>query len=340
MKKLSFLLPALLATAFAGPLFAVSYTEEKDWVRLADINAKPMNQHGDIAVASNGEIYVSTMDPGAGIQVFSPDGKLLRNVPNAPNDFHGFIIRKDDEGEFIYGPRLSGETIVKLTLDGKLVREIPASAIPDQFKNKVAPNTKKGPDGTVAKNPVEGNSFLRMTGIAVAPNGDIYVTDGYASDYVHRFDRTGKYLASFGGKKEPYSFKTLHKIAVDTRFTPARLIGLDRANLRVVHMSLEGEFLGVVATDLLLPSAAAIQGDYAVIGELKGRVTILDKEGKVVTHLGANEKVEEVGTNRTPPAQWRHGILNAAHGVTFDAQGNIYASEWTTTGRVHKFVKQ
>jgi len=36
----------------------------------------------------------------------------------------------------------------------------------------------------------------------VAPNGDLYVTDGYASDYVHRFDRDGKYLKSFGGKKE------------------------------------------------------------------------------------------------------------------------------------------
>jgi hypothetical protein len=333
-------LTALVAASFTGSLLAVSYTEEKDWVRLAEVNARPMNQHGDIAVASNGEIYVSTMDPAAGIQVFSPEGKLLRNVPNAPNDFHGFVIRKDDTGEFIYGPRLSGETIVKLTLDGKLVLEIPASAIPDQFKNKVQPNTKKGPDGNIAKNPVEGNSFLRMTGIDVAPNGDIYVTDGYASDYVHRFDRTGKYLASFGGKKEPYSFKTLHKIAIDTRFTPARIIGLDRANLRVVHMSLDGEFLGVVATDLLLPSAVSIQGDYAVIGELKGRVTILDKEGKVVAHLGANDKTDEIGTNRTDAAKWRHGILNAAHGVTFDAKGNVYASEWTTTGRVHKFVKQ
>ena len=338
MKKI--LLTAFVTAAFMGRALAASYTEEKDWVRLADINARPMNQHGDIAVASNGEIYVSTMDPGAGIQVFSPEGKLLRNVPNAPNDFHGFIIRQDAEGEFIYGARLSGETIVKLTLDGKLMLEIPASAIPDQFKNKVQPNTKKGPTGEIAKNPVEGNSFLRMTGIAVAPNGDIYVTDGYASDYVHRFDRTGKYLASFGGKKEPYSFKTLHKIAIDTRFTPARIIGLDRANLRVVHMSLDGEFLGVVATDLLLPSAVAIQGDYALIGELKGRLTILDKEGKVVAHLGANDKADEIGTNRTEPAKWRNGILNAAHGVTFDAKGNVYASEWTTTGRVHKFVRQ
>src|SRR5436309_751117 len=84
-------------------------------------------------------------------------------------------------------------------------------------------------------------------------HGDVYVTDGYASDYVHRFDRAGLYLKSFGGRKEPYGFKTLHKIAIDPRFEPARIIGCDRANMRVVHLSLEGEFLGVVAKDLLLP---------------------------------------------------------------------------------------
>ena len=81
---------------------------------------------------------------------------------------------------------------------------------------------------------------LLLTGLDVAPNGDIYVTDGYASDYIHRFDKTGKYLASFGGKKAPYSFNTLHKLAIDTRFQPARIIACDRANNRVVHLSLDG----------------------------------------------------------------------------------------------------
>ena len=57
----------------------------------------------------------------------------------------------------------------------------------------------------------EGRAF-------VDANGDLFVVDGYSSDYVHRFDKTGKYLASFGGKGEPYKFRTLHKIAVDTRF--------------------------------------------------------------------------------------------------------------------------
>jgi outer membrane protein assembly factor BamB len=158
----------------------------------------------------------------------------------------GFVIHKDADGEFIYAVRLATgpkeseqawaglpeQAIVKLTLDGQVVRSISAAAIPDRFKNK---------------NP-DGRPYLRLTGIAVAPNGDIYVTDGYASDYIHRFDRTGKYLASFGGRGEPYNFRTLHKLAIDTRSSPPRLIACDRANNRVVHLSLHGEMLGIVAS--------------------------------------------------------------------------------------------
>lgn len=338
MNKL--LLTALAAVALVGNAFAVTYAEDKDWVRLPDINSRPTNLHGDVAVAANGDVYVSTMDPDAGVQVFSPEGKFLRNVPGAPNDFHGFVIRKDKDGEFIYGPRLNAQTIVKMTLDGKVVLEIPASAIPDQFKNVVPPNTKKNASGEIPKNPDEGKRILKMTGMDVAPNGDLYVTDGYSSDYVHRFDRNGKYLTSFGGKKEPYGFKTLHKIAIDTRFTPARIIGTDRANLRVVHLSLDGEILGVVATDLLLPAAVAIRGDYALIGEIKGRVTLLDKTGKVVARFGANDKADEVGTNKAEPAQWRPGVVTAPHGVAFNSRGDVFVSEYNTFGRVHLFVRQ
>src|SRR5688572_17514145 len=195
------LLTALTLTAIVGHAFAIEYKAAKDFVRLPDVNSRATNQHGDVAVSSKGEIYVSTMDPNAGVQVFSADGKFLRNVPGAPNDFHGFVIRKDKDGEFIFGPRVEQHSIVKMTLDGKKVMEIPASAIPDKFKNIRQPNTKKNAKGEIAKLADEGKPYVRMTAMDVAPNGDLYVSDGYASDYVHRFDRNGKYLTSFGGKE-------------------------------------------------------------------------------------------------------------------------------------------
>jgi hypothetical protein len=318
------LLSAFALVALGSHAFALDYQAVPDWYKLPEGRPQMGNMHGDVAVSSNGDVYVSTMDPKAGVQVYAPNGKFLRLVPDAPPDFHGFVIHKDADGEFIYGPRLGAGNILKLTLDGKEVLNIPSSSIPDEFKTKDK----------------EGKPIVRLTAMDVAPNGDLFVVDGYSSDYIHRFDKTGKYLKTIGGKQEPYGFKTLHKIAIDTRFDPPRLIGCDRANGRVVHLSLEGDFLGVIAKDLLLPAAVAIHGDYAVIGELKGRVTILDKAGQVVAQLGANTAADEVGTNKTEPDKWRPGIVTAPHGVAFNEHGDIFVSEYSIYGRVHRFDRK
>jgi hypothetical protein len=110
-----------------------------------------------------------------------------------------------------------------------------------------------------------------------------------------------------------------------------RIIATDRLNNRVVHLSLDGEFLGVVNDDLELPAALAIDGDNVVVGELNGRVTILDQAGKVVTHIG---------TNRVPPERWRTGYVIAPHGVATNAAGDVFVAEFCTFGRVHKFDRR
>jgi hypothetical protein len=165
-----------------------------------------------------------------------------------------------------------------------------------------------------------------LTGVDVAPNGDLYVTDGYSSDYVHRFDENGRYLASFGGKGPPYNFNTLHKIAIDERYDPPRLIATDRANDRVVHLSLDGEFLGVVAAGLRLPAAVTIAGDRAIVGELRGRVAILDRQGSLVATIGENVE-SGVGTNQLPPDQWRLGYVVSPHGVATNVAGDLFIAE-------------
>ena len=314
----SLMLAFFAAAALVATITAAStYTVAADWLKLPQGREQLGNQHGDVAVSSTGEVYVSVQDPSAGLQVFSPEGAFLRNVTGAPSDFHGFVIRKQADGEFLYGATLRGQTIVKMTLEGNIVMTIGSSAIPDQYK---------------VKNARSNQLALLLTGLDVAPNGDIYVTDGYASDYIHRFDKAGKYIASFGGKQAPYSFNTLHKLAIDTRFQPARIIACDRANNRVVHMSLDGEFLGVVAKDLLLPAAIVIDGDNAI-------VTVLDKAGAVVTRIGANTE-QGTGTNKIPPAQWRQGFVLSPHGVALNAHGDLFVSEFSAFGRVHRFNRQ
>ena len=130
--------------AFAGialmttVIGAHTYSVVADWLKLPTGREQLGNQHGDIAVSSAGEVYVSVQDPAAGLQVFSPEGAFLRNVPGAPSDFHGFVIRKQPDGEFIYGATLRGQTIVKMTLDGTIIFTIGSSAIPARMSSSAS----------------------------------------------------------------------------------------------------------------------------------------------------------------------------------------------------------
>lgn len=315
---------ALAGVLVGGTVCAQDYAAVADWIELPGGRETIGPMHGDIAVSAAGEVYVSVETDGMGVQVFADDGRYLRSLANSPTDLHGFVIRDAGDGEHIYGVSLRGQKFVKMTLDGEIVLDIPRDAIPKEYWTENQFSSELG---------------VLLSGMDVGPNGDLFVTDGYSSDYVHRFDAAGNYIETFGGKAAPYEFNILHKIAIDTRFDPVRIVATDRLNNRVVHMALDGGFLGVVNDDLLLPAAVSIDGDNLVVGELRGRVTILDKAGDVVRHVGTNTE-EGIGTNTMPPDRWRTGYVVAAHGVATNADGDIFVAEFSTFGRVHRFDRR
>jgi hypothetical protein len=281
--------------------------------------------HGDIAISPAGEIYVSVQaGDRPGVQIYSAQGRYLRNLPNAPNDFHGFVIATTPEGTpHIFGATLFGQQIRELTLEGKDILTIPAASIPDRYK------TEK-----------DGKLTLSLTDVAVAPNGDIYAVDGYGRDFIHRFDKTGRYLGTFGGQGEPWNFKQCHKIAIDPRFQPARLLCTDRLHERLIQMNLDGKVLGVFAEGLRWPSALSVYRDELAVAELGGRVTILDKNGKILASVGDNENADETKTNQVPPEKWRPNLFYAPHGIAYDAGGNLLVTEWNQWGRVVRLERK
>src|ERR1044071_5287253 len=109
------ILAVLLAAAAAGN--GTDYKAETDWLKLPEGRTEIGSMHGTVAVSSANEVYINVegtvrqrfavLGPNPGLQVYSADGKYLRNVPNAPFDLHGFIIRKEPAGEFIYATRLA-----------------------------------------------------------------------------------------------------------------------------------------------------------------------------------------------------------------------------------------
>lgn len=331
MKK-SFFRAALAVARIAvmvgfGPTAALAagFTMNSNYFTPPGDRATIGDSHGDIAVSPKGEIYASVQGGNyAGIQVYSAKGRYLRNVPNAPTDLHGFIIAKGMDGKAdIFGVSRFAQKIVEMSLDGKVLLSIPAAdVIPDKYKN----HRPKAP-------------ATNLTGIAVAPNGDIYVVDGYGLSYIHRFDKGGKYITSFGGEAAPWNFDQAHKIAIDTRFTPVRLLCTDRRHRRIVQMDLDGNILSVFGEGLRLPSAFSVRGNELAVAELEGRVTILGLKNEVIATIGQNDNAAEVHVNTTPPTVWREGLFYEPHGITYDADGNLLVTEFNRYGRITRVTR-
>lgn len=290
------------------------------------------NGHGEIAVDSAGNIYVSVQEKGAGLQVYGKDGKFVKALA-LPESLHGFVIRKTDEGEFIFATVLAEQRFFKAKLDGTIVMEIKADAFPaEQGKTK------------------EGKNALRLTNCDVAANGDIYIVDGYGKSWIFQFDKTGKFKKVFGGPVAPYNFKNTHKIFVDHRYSPARLLCLDRGNNRMLHLDLDGNNPQVIADKgLRNPSSASFHGDLMCVAEIAGRVSVWDKDGKMVAAMGVNDRIaedkakgikKETNTPTVKPADWREGVVTSPHGITFDADGNILETEWNLYGRVLRWDRK
>ena len=181
------------------------------------------------------------------------------------------------------------------------------------------------------------------TAITVAGNGDIFLSNGYASDHIFKYDKAGKYLMHFGAKGNGLKqFNTAHGMTLDTRYEPSRLLVCDRNHQpkgRLLHYSLEGEFIEEIITGLGMPTSAAVKGDFVSVPDLHGRVVILDKSNTIMAVLGHNADPAKRANYGIPQDQWVEGVFSGTHGSYWDADGNLYVQDWNRDGRLIKLVR-
>ena len=272
--------------------------------------------HGGVVIDRAGNIYVTT-DTERGIVIFSPAGKFLRAV--GPTRIHGLEIRDEGGTEYLYCARPSDHEVAKLKLDGEVLWTIHFPQEAGIFKDE------KG---------------FNPCAVTVAPDGSIFVADGYGSNYVLKFDKDRKFVKAFGGPGEAEGkFKTCHGIGLDTRQGKPLLLVCNRNNNRVEYWDLDGNFVKVIQKDLRMPAAVHIRGDYAVIPELQGRVTVLDKNGNIAAQVGDNPDEKQRANFGLTQDQWKDGVCNSPHGASIDQDGNLIVSEWSQFGHLHKFAR-
>jgi glucose/arabinose dehydrogenase len=146
--------------------------------------------HPDVAAAavdSRGDVYLFCRAEHP-VLVYERDGRFLRSWGEGlfSTRTHGITIGPDDS---VYCVDDAGHSVRRFTRDGRLLQTIGPSGVPSD----------SGYDGADLTTIVRGAPpFNRPTNLAVAPSGDLYVSDGYGNARVHRFTPDGRLLASWG----------------------------------------------------------------------------------------------------------------------------------------------
>ena len=317
---------------------AGSFTFEAlhDWGTLPP-QIKYGNTHG-VVQDSQGHIYVhhtvyADSESADSMVVFDENGRFVRSWGRQFRGVaHGLHIRKEGSTEFLYltvnaaNPKLTPQpemqaVVVKTTLTGEIVWKIQGPPPIDAYKPQ--------PDGRPAP--------YNPTNIAIAPNGDVYVGDGYGSYYVNQYSSAGQYIRTFGGKgTEAGKLNEPHGIWMDTRATSPVLVVADRRNNRLQRFSLDGTPIDFV-TGFRLPCHFDERQGLVVIPDLHGRVTLMDRNNQIVGHLGDSNAPMWNNPLRTEPrAKFIPGQFICPHGACFDHDGNIFVVEWVEVGRVTK----
>lgn len=278
--------------------------------------------HGAIARDRAGNIYVSTQS-ATGVLVYGPDGKLIRTIANAYPEVHSLVHAEEHGEEVFYATVQKGTPqenwlFLKLKTDGRVTMKITA------------------PPEAGFKSPNE----WRLTAAVPAPDGSIFIANGYGDSRIFRFDKNGNYLGSFAekGKKEG-QLDCSHGLTLDLRYDQPLLLVCDRENRRLCHFDLDGKYVRTVTEHLRRPCQVSFRGDYAVVSELEGRATILDRDNVPVAFLGDNPQKTQWAKYELDPDDIHAGVFSAAHGCFIDSDANIYVSDWNQTGRVTKLTQ-
>ncbi len=305
------------------------YEVTHDWGELpAEIQYG--NTHG-VCEDSQGHIYIhhtvaAVSESSDSMVVFDRNGKFVKSWGREfKGGAHGLTIRREGATEFLYLCDTKRGMVVKTTLNGEEVFTL-------GYPKDAEPYAKPGPDGQPIK--------YSPTNLTIAPNGDIYVGDGYGSSYINQYNSQGHYLKTFGGPgKDAGQVLCPHGILVDTRGSEPVLVVADRSNKRIQRFTLEGKHIDFIyGTPAPCYFSVYKNGDM-VVPDLFARVTLMDRNNAIIENLGDDSGSDYMQTRKLTRDHFKPGKFVCPHGACFDTEGNIYVVEWVEVGRVSKLQK-
>ncbi len=308
------------------------YKVVKDWGKLDPTKVPILNCH-EMVMDSKGRLIMITDEIKNNIIIYDKSGKLIDSWGSWFPGGHGLTLSKEGEEDFLFvadcGWHLSkakkwekqAGRILKMTTDGKLVFNIGHPATIGAYK--------------------KDQPFM-PTEIAVAPNGDFYVADGYGSNYILQYNRDGEFIRKFGGNVEGQKEEKLvnaHGVAVDLRDpdNPV-LICTSRNENAFKYFTLDGKYIKTVELPGLYVCRPVVDDNniYAGVcwsktregkGWVKdtGFVTVMEGD-KVVSNPGGT--APEYIDGKLQPMFQDSKIFNHGHDVCVDEDKNLYVCQW------------
>lgn len=262
-------------------LGAARYRIERPW---GDVPAPSAGIPTDVACDAAGNVYLQLrQDPyadpiGPAVVVLAPDGSRIA-AWGAEEVADGHMLSVHPDGRVFVVDRDAHEIIV-FDREGRRL-------------------------GGLGKRHHPGEPFNAPCDVAFAPDGTIYVADGYAASVVHRFSAAGTYLGRWGQEGTgPGAFSTPHSVWVlpDGRVTVA-----DRENNRVQVFTPEGHWLA---------DWFGGHKPMTVHGGPGGTLYVTDHVPQLI-QLGPDGAI----LGRCRP------VLNGAHGMWRSPDGRLFLSE-------------
>ncbi len=254
------------------------------------------------------------------IQVYDASGKYIRG-------FGDEVIRTahylkfDDQGN-VWVADMGNHTVLQFTPEGKLLREL----------------------GTRGEPGCDETHMNKPTDMAVTPDGQVFVSDGYGNNRIVHFDRKGKFVKAWGKAGiGPGEFNLPHAIAMDSK---GKLFVADRSNVRIQVFDQSGKFLEQWC-NMLVPWGLSMTGkdelwacgSSPMAWPESGRYLGCPPKDQVFMKFDTSGKLLELWTvPKGRDGKEQPGEVNWLHAIAVDSKGNIYAGD-IKGQKAQKFVR-
>lgn len=307
--------------AVAGPYpkinLAAGYAVDPHWPQKPE--ALPWNQIAGVTVDKHGRVWIfNRADPP--IQVYSPEGTFLFSWGDGL--FKGpHYLRIDGEG-MVWTTDFRRHLVRKFSEGGELQLTL----------------------GTADEAGADDAHLNGPTDVAISPEGDIFVSDGYGNNRVVHYDAQGNYVKEFGGLGVGAGqLSQPHGIAMDSK---GILYVCERNNGRIQLFTQEGESIGQWR-NLINPWGIHItpSDDIFVCGSTPARWTERGNLGnpphdQILMRFDVTGRALELwGFPLARDGEMVPGHMDWMHGMGFDNEGNLYASDVDETSEAHRVQK-